>query len=319
MKKHIILIFIIFLMNILHAENLFVQNFDLKVNISFEKEKYRIGEDIFLNVEVINNQDDAVKFYTSPYKLNNIKIQILNLKQGEVVEEKYSKILEINNLKQDKPELFIFNNRTLYPDEVLKYKINLPDYFDFLEDGRYKIQIQFDPFPNVKTEHKIFLSNYVYLLLDKSIVDQGYQNIIMELKQKEEKKFYLPQETIEFMLKAYMHKDWDDYFLYQDLNKVIMQYEQFSKRYVQASDIMKQQIIEEYKNWVMTQKNKEIEDYQLLDVFQSYEKDKSIVKCKVRYKKPAFNRTFYYQYTLYRDGNKWKVDEIEVLNYSKEK
>ena len=96
--------------------------------------------------------------------------------------------------------------------------------------GRYKIAIDFDPFPKDKKRHKSILSNPIFLKLKDRVVDEEYKDIIKRLKDKEEKKIYKPKGTVDFMLKSYMRGDWDNYFRYQDLDKVILQYNHFKHK-----------------------------------------------------------------------------------------
>lgn len=298
---------------------LLIQDLDLKAYISLDREEYRIGDDIYLNVEIINQSSEPVKFYTSPYKLNNIKIYILNLQQGDILEEKYSEIIKRNELKKDKPELFQFQEKTLYPDEVLKFRINLPEYFKFTDNGRYKIKIEFDPFANTTSAHKIHISNPLFLILKKRQSDETLDEIIQELKKFEEKKRYTPEGTIEFMLNSYKKGEWDGYFLYQDLDKLILQYDRFRDRYIKASKVMKKKIIDEFKTWLINRKNRKIDYFEILDVFHSYKDKKSVVKCKVKYKAPALYKTFIYNYQLKQQAHKWIVKNVDVLTYSKER
>jgi len=79
------------------------------------------------------------------------------------------------------------------------------------------------------------------------------------------------------------------------------------------------EIIEEFKEWVKNRKEKVIGEYKILTVDHSYEKKTCIVTCKVKYKKPTLYRTYFYIYNLHQEGIKWILDDIDVINYSKEK
>lgn len=321
MKKVLLFINFLLIFQLLDAQENRVlnQNLNLKVNISFDRERYRIGEATELNIEISNLHDDVVLFYTSPYKLNNFKIKILDLQQGEELEEQYSKLVELNNLKQEKPELFILKETRLYPDEILKVKIDLQEYFEFKKPGRYKIEVEFNPFPYQDNDRYLLISHPVYLQLDKSRIQRDYDDIVEKLRSIEEAKSYSPDGTIQFMLEAYQRKDWNDYFLYQNLRTILLQYEPFKSRFMRSSENRREKIIEEFKNWMINQKNKELENYQILEFNQSNVENKSYVKCKIKYRKPAEFNTYYYQYTLHKEGIKWIVDDVEVLSYSKEK
>ncbi len=320
MIKNLIIFFtvLIFFSNIHAQENrLLIQDLDLKAYISLDREQYRIGDDIYLNVEMINQTSDAVKFYSSPYKLNNIKLQVLNLQDGNLLEERYNKIVENNKLRQERPELFKLKEKTLYPDEVLKFKINLPEYFQFKDQGRYKIRIEFDPFPSCTRAHKIFISNPLFLILKDSIIDEEYKDLIFKLKELEEKRRYTPEGTIKFMLDSYKSGDWESYYLYQNLDTVILQYDVFKDKFLKASKVMKKKVISDFKQWNITRKNRKIDTFKILDVYHSYKNKSSIVKCRVKYRAPAVYKNFIYKYKLLQKGIKWIVVDIDVHTYSK--
>ena len=210
MKKHIIAFLLLTCITGINAQDnrLFIKDLDLKVYISLENEHYRIGEDIYLYVEIVNQSDDPVEFDTSPYKLNNTKLFVKNLQTGELLEERYSKIVENNNLKKERPELFKLKKTVLYTDEILKFKINLPEYFEFDKFGRYKITIKFDPFPAYTIKHKNFTSNPLYLALKDRLIDEEYKELVKLLNEIEEQKRYTPKGTIEFILNSYIKEDW---------------------------------------------------------------------------------------------------------------
>ncbi len=320
MKRYIIALLILACITGINAQDnrLLIKDLDLKAYISLDKENYRLGEDIYLSVEIINQSSDYVEFDTSAYKLNNSKLLVRNLQTGELLEEKYSKIIKDNKLKASRPELFKLNKTALYTDEILKFKLNLPEYFEFNEMGRYKVFIEFDPFPANSKKHKIHISNPIYLILKDRLMDEEYKELVNYLKETEEKKRYTPNGAIDFMLESYKNGDWENYFRYQDLDKIILQYHQFRDKYQKASSIMKKKIIGDFKKWVMEREEKEIKEYEILNIDHSYKDKTSVVKCRITYKKPALYRSYIYEFNLYQNGIKWwTVNDISVITYSK--
>ncbi len=329
MKKIIIFVaalICIFELNFVHAydNRLEIKDLDLKTYISFDNEQYRMGDEIclndeiYLNIEVINKSEDVVKFYTSPYKLNNIKLLILDLNKGELLEEKYTKIIEDNDLKKEKPELFKFKETALYNDEILKYRINLADYFNFSR-GRFRVKVEFDPFPATTLAHKSIISKPVVLKIIDSLGDSEFKRMISELKEKEEKKTYTPEGTIRCMLDAYKKGDWDMYFLYQNLDSIIFQYDVFREKYRKSSRSMKTKIISEFKDYIINRRDKQIDNYEIIDVYHNHKNKQSVIKCKIKYKEPALYKTYIYSYKLKQKGVKWILIDFDVITYLKKK
>jgi len=324
MRRVVLILFIlVFCVIYAHAEEsrLLVQDLDLKVYISLDHEIYRIDKDIYLFIEVMNRSSGPVQFITSPYKLNNVKMEIKNLQTGELVEEKYSKIMKDNDMKNLRPELFNFNKTTLYPDEILKFKINLPEYYIFSQPGQYKITVHYDPFPDNAAPHTILPSNSLYLILKESQLDEDYKDLMNYLKKKEEEKSYTPEEALKFILDTYMQENWKNHFLYINLDSIIKRYDEFKDRYKNASMPLKKEIIEDFKEWWKKRQDMKIDYYKILKVNKIYEEDNNTcqIECKVKYKMPAIYRTYYYIYTLKQKGIKWFLEDIQVKSYSKEK
>ncbi len=182
-----------------------------------------------------------------------------------------------------------------------------------------KVNLNYDPFPEDTKPHKKFISNSLHLILKEPVIVEDTKELFMYLKKREEERQYTPEGTITFMLDSYMKGNWDHYFLYQNLDTVIFKYDQFKDKYSKASKVMKKKTISDFREWVKNRKEKKIEEYKILNVDHSYEKNTSVVTCKIKYKKPALYRTYFYKYLLRQEGIKWIVDDIDVISYSKER
>lgn len=296
-------------------EPVYIKDLPVEVYISFDKPSYRLDEDISLKIELKNRGPDKILIYLSAYKFENFTINILNLKNASSVPLKK---IDISSLKRAEPEIFIPREIHLYPDEIYKVQIDIEDYFELKEPGRYKITVEFNPYPMQKDSDIKFISNPVYLILEPSLKQQIEAEIIREIKEREERKVYTPEGMIRFMLDSKIRGDAENYFLYQNLGTIILKYARFKDRYLNASETMKKEIIEEFKKWLMSQKEMQIEEYKILEVHQSFEKQTATVKCKIRYKPPSIFRTYIYEFYLIKKGIKWILNDFEVLAYLKD-
>ncbi len=299
------------------AEPIFIKELPVKVYISFDKPYYAMDEEIPLNIEVQNKGNESILLYLEAFKLDNFDIKILNLKDASPVQRDDTYIEE---LKSSSPELFHPRSFQLYPDEIYKVEVDINKEFKFKEDGRYKIIVEFKPYPMKGGEDIKFVSNPIYLDLKPSEQMRIEQEIIEQINKREEEKVYTPEGTIQFMLDSKIRGDFVNYYRYQNLDKIIQKYDEFKNLYNDASLNMKEDIIEKFKKWDMNRKDRKIPSiagYKILDVYQSFEKDEATVKCQITYKKPAIFPTYIYQFYLKRQGKKWIVDDFDVINYVK--
>lgn len=317
-KKIYLLFFLLILItSSLIAEPIFIKELPVKVYISFDKPYYAMDEEIPLNIEVQNKGNESILLYLEAFKLDNFDIKILNLKDASPVQRDDTYIEE---LKSSSPELFHPRSFQLYPDEIYKVEVDINKEFKFKEDGRYKIIVEFKPYPMKGGEDIKFVSNPIYLDLKPSEQMRKEQEIIEQINKREEEKVYTPEGTIQFMLDSKIRGDFVNYYRYQNLDKIIQKYDEFKNLYNDASLNMKEDIIEKFKKWDMNRKDRKIPSiagYKILDVYQSFEKDEATVKCQITYKKPAIFPTYIYQFYLKRQGKKWIVDDFDVINYVK--
>ncbi len=281
----------------------------VKVYISISDNIYHINDNIYLNIEVINKSSEPITFIKSDNKLENFKIYLLNLKNASLVPQK----ILYENIKYLKNREF-----TLFPDEIYKVRINLQDIFTIKEEGRYRIKVEFDPYPSYKESHTLYLSNPLYINIKPAIKELKEKFIIEKLRKEEEMKSYTPEGAIKFMLDAARIRNWNNYFLYQNLGSIILKYDNFRDRYLKASDVMKKGVIEEFKEYIKNRKDRYIESYKILGVNIDYQNNKSVVKCRITYLPPAVRRNFIYLFYLKKEKNKWILYDLEALTYLKE-
>ncbi|MBN1897644.1 MAG: hypothetical protein JW827_02620 [Spirochaetes bacterium] len=315
MKTKILsLIFMIGLMvTPVSAAVVYIKDLPVKVYISFDKQSYRLDEDITLNIEIKNTGADRILLYLAGYKKENFKVKLINLKNASLIEEKDP---GEEDLKRFNPELFSPRDIFLYPDESYKTGIDLEDFYQLSEAGRYKIMVSFNPYP-MKKDYIQFESNPVYIEIKPTLKNQIETEIINEIVKREESRLYTPAGMVQFMLDSKVRGDKDNYYLYQDLDRIIMNYDPYKEKYLKASDTMKKDIIEEFKKWDINRVDRQIAEYKIMDVFESFEDNTAIVKVMINYKPPAVFQRYVYQFNLEKKGIKWILKDMDVLTHLK--
>ncbi len=278
----------------------------LKVKITLPATRFRMGDEIPLEIYVYNTTQDSVEFTVSYNKEKNFIPEILYLKDATLLQpELISR--EDNILLGEERKI------TLLPDEKFGETLDLNEYFKFPGRGRYKVIVRFKCQFGVEGE-KEFISNPVYFYLLPSLKDEREERAIKKALEAEEKKAYTPESTIRYMLEARMRGDFESFFRYQQLETVILQIDEFKKKYQKASPMKKKEIIEEYKKWEMKREDMKIESFEILEVHQFYAKNKATVICRINYKPPAIYHSYVYIYKLYKKGNKWIVYDYNVIS-----
>lgn len=287
---------------------------DLMVSVSFAEPKiYRVNDMIFIDIKLTNRSNNTRSALIANDKRYSFDFELVSLQNKEVAHcEEYS-----NFFNRVQP---IFNSMIrLEKDEGFTYRVLLNDYFNINMTGQYYLRCVFHP--NLKltngTENTV-KSNYLTInirpeaILDKNITE--VRDVEKEKKLMAEKKS--PDEVVEYMLNSRMKGEWEKFFLYVDLDRMILTNSRFKERYLKADSERQVQLIEEYKNYM---KQNTIDEISFLPVHfdivkTEYSAGEAKVETIVKYKQYDFVEDKYYTYFLKKKDDIWFITSYTVLN-----
>jgi hypothetical protein len=118
------------------------------------------------------------------------------------------------------------------------------------------------------------------------------------------------------MLNARMNSEWDKFYLYLDLNKLILTNNIFKDKFLKADTERQRDMIGQYKEYL---KKNTIDEISFLPnkfhiVKTEYSEGKGKVEAIITFKYLDYEENKYYTYYLNRKNDIWLVTSYEVMN-----
>jgi len=301
-----------------YSQNITTHSQDLsniEVSIGFyNKQMYYLQGPIIVEFKIINHGSDPYLFIASYNKLFTFDFEISTLSNRKV-EHSRSYILQ---RRQFEP---ILNDEiTLKQNEVYGVRVDISEWFDFQKPGEYIIKGIF--YPNLITDPNYMLisDTELYLQLNPPYTERYREEVRIEEIQKLKAESLPPYDVVDFALNALMDKDFEKYFLYIKMDKFIMQFTNARKKYMNAKDIDKPAVIEEFNQYL--QGNNKLENIPFSDTIPTnFEIEEThIIKRDARV---VVNESFEYgqvrevkryTYFLHKYGEQWFIENYEVVN-----
>lgn len=313
-KITITFIMLILSISINAVENNSLSYEDLSVNIRFSEPKiYKVNDKVYIDIEVKNRSGKPSSILVADDKRYTFDFELVSLQNKPVGHSReYS-----NFFNRVQP---IFNSMVrLNNNEGFTYRLLLNDYFDINMTGQYFIRAIFHPALKLNnTQTNTVKSNYLTINIRPESIEDRY---IVERKEVERERLLFaekkaPDEVIEYMINARMKSEWEKFFLYIDLSKMILTNSRFRERYLRADSERQARIIEEYKEYM---KQNTIDEISLVPVHfniikTEYSAGEAKVEAVLRFKQYDFMEDKYYTYFLDKKDDKWFVTSYTVLN-----
>jgi hypothetical protein len=304
-----------------------MNNVYVAIEIANPKNFYE-NDDVYINVKIINKSDEVKFFKISDNKIFSFDFQMVTM-NNKSIEHNIEYITAFHRIQNN-----FYSTIKIEPGEGYLFKARLNDYYKLDTAGQYFIKCNYYPELKVynynvesneniqltnESINNIITSNQIALNIRPSNIKE---NIFTEQQSVEiEKKEYAtkrpPDEIVSYMLKARMNKEWEKFFLYIDLESIILTNNNFRQRYLKADIERQKQIIKEYKEYL---KRDRIDDISFLPtefhiLKTEYTEGVGKVYVLINFKYQDYNEKKYYTYFLNKKGNIWYVTSYEVYNY----
>jgi hypothetical protein len=287
----------------------------LEVSVNFyNKEIYYIGNPIVIEFQIVNNGNDPFLFITSYNKLFTFDFEISSFSNQKV---EHSKNYVIKR-RQFQP---ILNDEiSLKQNEVYGVRINISEWFEFIEAGDYIIKGVFYPNLITDTDKKIYSEKELYVYINPPYTEALREKVRIEEIRKLKAESLPPYEVVEFILNAFMEKDYEKYLLYIKMDKFIMQFDSAEKKYLEARDIDKPDIIEIFKQYLMGRNT--LESIPFAETIPTnYDIDRTVIEKREAqvtvteyFEYGQVTEIKRYTYHLHLYGDKWLVENYDVVN-----
>ena len=296
---------------------------DISVSIRFyNRSIYHVDDEIIVEFQIFNRGLEPCTFYTSFNPLFTFDFEIRTTTNRQVSHSKYYTI----NTTQFEP--FMIDKIVLKPNEVYGIRLNISEWFDLTQHGRYEIRGVF--YPNLKTGPKKEYSNVLPLDLRPSYSDE----IRVAEKERERRELQAailaPYEVIEHMLIALQNDDLDTYFLFVRFEEFILQFENAGNKYKLADFKDKPYIIENvfkpYLRGIVPAGEEPLEGlpfsehvpniFELVDTNIQWRDKTATVKVLETFKYGTLQEKKEYTYHLRLYDERWKLTGYDITNKS---
>jgi hypothetical protein len=294
-------------------------NFDAKYNgiivkIDLANPKiYQQNDDIFVNVKIFNSSSDEKYMVIADEKRFSFDFKMVTMQNREI-EHSSEYIISFHRVQP------IFNSQIrLAPNEAYIYEVRLNDYFDLNITGQYFVKCLY--YPELKLNNSIngvINSNQLSINIRPESIKE---EIILEEKAiEEEKKYFVskrsPDEVVAFTLNSRMKEEWNKFFLYLDLEKLIQTNNYFKQKYIKADVERQRELIAQYKSYL---KKNTIDEISFLPtkfeiIKTEYTSGRGKVDAIIYYRYQDYYEKKYYTFFLNKKGNIWYIYSYEVMN-----
>jgi hypothetical protein len=282
---------------------------ELQVGLQFYRETYRLNEPIPVQINVVNDSSEPVKFYISPLIYESLFFS-MKTPMNEDVELLDSFQVEMKNNSSSSGD---FREITLMPQEEFSRLIDLTQWFDIKESGYYYIKGLFYPNPDKKDESRESF-NYKIFIKPPEVVEKQISGEEIERQAGFEKVMKLPPyDVIDDFLDAKMKKDWERFLMHIDADRLIKNFNDYYNAYQNArSGTYQLQVIEDFKKYLTVYWQDRILSYKILE--SHIKENDATVVAEVDFKVKLYTYTLRYTFSLYKNHlNQWLIYDYSAL------
>ncbi|MBA7683311.1 hypothetical protein ES703_91675 [subsurface metagenome] len=280
----------------------------------YNKQIYYKGDPIIIEFQIVNNGSAPFLFITSYNKIFTFDFDISTLSNRKV---EHSKDYTI---QRRKVQPILNDEITLKQNEVYGVRINISEWFDFKEHGEYIVKGIFYPNLITDTGKKLLSEKELYLNLNPPYTEVLREKIRVEEIKKLKAESLPPYKVIDFILQALIDKDFEKYFLYIKMEKFIMQFENAKKKYLDARDTDKPEVLDIFKQYLKGENT--LESIPFSDTIPTnYEIEETLIKKRDArviviefFEYGLVTEAKKYTYHLHLYGDKWLVENYDVVN-----
>lgn len=288
-------------------ENDETPRYNLKIFIKVHKVVFEQQESILVQFFVKNQERKVIDLKIADMFFLNFSFTVKNL-QNQMMSEKNEFFL----YKQENERNRNYRTVRLAPGDIYGKTVNLSDIFNFDKIGFYVIQGYFYPVPFGFHDINSYPSNTIRVNVHYGQRRMAIARQIARQEQQEVEKVRNPNETIEFMLNAKLKKNWEHFFRYMDLSRVIELYPDFYRQYSSIQPSKRKALMEKFKEYLKDYLEEQMVSF---DVYRTViNREDAIVYTNIIYEHRSVKYKKRYVFQLNKRGNYWYLYHFYVMN-----
>lgn len=282
----------------------------------FDKKIYYPESEILLKIEIANNSPQTFRFKAANKHQFNIEFDVKTMANEGLPSSR-----EFIMMRNSNQQVF-YREVDLAPGEQFSFVVDLKEFISVTEPGAYFIQAFY--FPELSAVPGIRIpSNSLTLSVRPSFGALEIQSIIDEKTGEVlERENLPPDQIIDYLLKARQKEQWNKFFLYLDIERIMLQDPAKKRRYLRLSDAERIQELDTYR-MLLSQSRTDNSNINLLpqryEILQtSYTQTEGRVEVKQWFDYEDFTEVKLYTYYLQRENDTWIVYNYETRNIGTE-
>ncbi len=294
-------------------------NNEVEMNIRFfDKSLYYPDSDIYIKVELKNETSAPYSFKIADDKEYNLRFTLRDMKNRTLpLAEEYTDFFVSSNP-------YFYRQVNLEPGEEFAFVVNLSDYIDISDAGFYLVEADFFPELNnvLSPPSRMLLSNRLSLSVRPSYRRDDPQLRIDEMTGTILQAEQLPPDRVaEYMLSARQKDEWEKFFLYLDLESLLLENPVNAREYNRVTEEERFALIQSYRSNLMEGRISNQQtfvdkpyDYRVLQTSYTPDRAEVIVREYFSFKDYDFQVIRDYTYYLKRTDDIWRIYDYAVTN-----
>lgn len=282
---------------------------EVKVELQFYNQNYRLNESIPVVVSVFNQAGQRLAFQVSPQIYESFYFEVKTPRNEEIQIRDDFRI----EIKENASAVSDYRDILLDAGESFSRTIDITQWFDVKDSGYYYIKGVFFPNPDDRSQ-KIESSFYKILVKAPQIVEQSLveENQRQQVQLREIKKLP-PYDAIADFIDAKMKKDWERFLAHIDAARLIESFQNFSSDYQNArTGAYRLEVLERFKRYLTVHWQDMILEYKIKK--SEIEDDKATVEADIEYKIRTVSYALRYTFYLYKNHEgQWLIYDYTAL------
>lgn len=270
---------------------------------------YTLDTSIQLQLDLMNESPDPYLFELAGNKVFNLEVEVSNLYNEELpASEKY--IREKTSNQQ-----VYYREIRLLPGEQFSFTFDLSQFTEIRKPGIYFIQASFSPHLGQQVSLD---SNTLTIHLYPTQQQAESAEAAMDMEKEEVlQKYQLPpDQVVEYTLHARQREEWEKFFLYLDVEELMLQNPLKKAQYRRSPEERRLQMVSEYRELLQNEVVDEDillkpSDFQILKTEYTPEAAEVLVTEEFQY--PDFTEKRRYVYYLHRPEGFWIIHKYQVM------
>lgn len=271
---------------------------------------------IFVHISIKNNSQSTFRFKLADDRMFSIDFDVYNVKNSKL--EQTETLIR----KRTTNQTVYFREISLETGEEYSFVENLKDYIDIKEPSIYFVALKFYP--------ELYKSKYIELDSNRLSLEirpspSAASSSILPVKEKNvellKPEEIAPDKVVEQTIVARQKSLWDQYFLYMDVESMLLRNSAAKRKYNSASAEERERMLASYKANLIQSRI----DNDIVAVPEKFEIEKTVysrtegtVTVTQWFKYPTFREKKSYVYKVRQREGVWQIYDYTVTNLGTE-